>query len=272
MKSFSQGRWLVGFWLAGVALAWPSAAQHPTAPAETRPTLQKTVPQPVPPPRAVPVRVFAYSMRHLQAVDVLDRVRPLLSARGSVEVQPGANSLVIRDIDENIVAIARSLDAIDQPPSQIRFDIRVVRAGPKRPNVISPPEVEPAPLEEDLARRLRDLLRYDEFRVLAQAGMSSTEGQRVDYALGEGYDVSFKLGSIIGNQRVKLETFRISQKPARQTDKSRQLAPRQLFEATLNLWLGKTFTLVLDQDKSRQEALMIAISCERETLAKPQTP
>lgn len=256
MPSFSPTRWLAAG-LALSALAWSGVA-----------VAQSPAGRPGPPPQAIPLRVLAVSLRHVAAVEALNHVRPLLSPRGTVEMQPTANTVVVRDLDDAITRIAKALTDLDQPPQQVRFDIRVVQAGPKR-GMISPPVAE-APLEEELARRLRGLLRYDDFRVLAQAAMSSSEGEQVAYSLGDGYDVSFKLGSIVGDQRVKLEGFKITRKPAAQADKSRRLEPRQLFQATLNLWLDKPFTLVLAQDEARQEALMIAISCRREPA--PRTP
>ena len=63
---------------------------------------------------------------------------------------------------------------------------------------------------------------------------------------------------------MKLEGFRIVKQVENPTNKGRRLEPRELFHATLNLWIDRPFNLVLAQDESRQEALMVAISCRRE--------
>ncbi len=256
--------------LFAVALAAPAAAQTPgkNGPGKNGPDQPgKPAAVPAPPmPRsaagASPLQVYAFTLRHQPLSEAASMVRLRLTPRGTVEEQPGGNTLVVRDVPTSIDHIRRLLEAFDVPPEEIRFDIRVVQAGPKRA-VISPPTAEAA-LDEELATRLRGLLRYEDFRVLAQAAVTSRAGELVEYALGADYDVAFRLVSVVEGQRVKLEGFKVLRRPARAVDKSRQLAPQPLFQATLNLWLDKPFTLVLTQDEARKEALMIAISCRRE--------
>ncbi len=208
------------------------------------------------------MRVYAYTLKHQPAHEALALIRPLLSARGTVEVQPGGNTLVIRESKLALSRLTRVLADFDSEPEELRFDIRIVRAGPKR-NVVSPPEHDDfGPLPEELASRLRELLRYDDYRVLAEAGVTSQEGEDVTYDLGQSYSVSFRSGTVMAGQRVKLEDFRIV-KRGNATNKARQLKPQELFNATVNLWLGRPFNLVLAQDESSQEALMVAISCHR---------
>ncbi len=217
------------------------------------------------------IRVYAYTLKHQPAHVALTLIRPLLSLRGTVEVQPGDNTLVIRETRPALGRLTRVLAEFDHPPEELRFDIRIVRAGPRR-NVISPPELDSGPLPENLAGRLRELLRYDDYRVLAEAGVTSLEGEDVTYDLGGTYSISFRSGTVMAGQRVKLEDFRIVKQVKNPSNKGRQLKPRELFHATLNLWIGRPFNLVLAQDESRQEALMVAISCRRESGAPEDVP
>ncbi len=217
------------------------------------------------------MRVYAYTLKHQPAHEALALIRPLLTARGTVEVQPGDNTLVIRETRPALGRLTRVLAEFDHPPEELRFDIRIVRAGPRR-NVISPPELDSGPLPENLAGRLRELLRYDDYRVLAEAGVTSLEGEDVTYDLGGTYSISFRSGTVMAGQRVKLEDFRIVKQVKNPSNKGRQLKPRELFHATLNLWIGRPFNLVLAQDESRQEALMVAISCRRESGAPEDVP
>ena len=218
------------------------------------------------------MRVHAYTLNHQPAHEALALIRPLLSVRGAVEVQPGDNTLVIREKSAALPRLIRVLADFDHPPEELRFDIRIVRAGPER-SIISPPDHETdgaGPLPEDLAARLRELLRYDDYRVLAEAGVTSQEGEDVTYSLGQSYSVSFRPGTLMAGQRVKLEGFRILKHVKNPSNKGRQLKPRELFHATLNLWIDRPFNLVLAQDESRQEALMVAISCRRALSASSQ--
>jgi hypothetical protein len=221
-------------------------------------------------------KVHAYTLEHQPSAEALALIRPLLSPVGTLEEQPRSNTVVIRDRRQFVERIIATLEKFDHPPEELRFDIRIVRAGPKR-QVISPPS-EPAAedaetlaaesgLPEELVTRLRELLRYDDYRVLASAAMSSREGEEVAYSLGGSYKVSFRSGTLLAGpagQRVRLEGFRILERVDNPANKGRQLEPKELFHATLNLWIDRPFNLVLAQDESRQEALMVAITCRRE--------
>lgn len=222
-------------------------------------------------------QVYAYTLKHQPVQEAITLIRPYLSAGGTVEEQMRGNTLVIRDSAATLARIRPILEGFDRPPRDLRFDIQIIRAGPKR-QVISPPVEDSADavLSEELASRLRDLLRYDDYRVLAEAAVTSKEGEEVTYSLGQSYSVSFRLGSILGSsalhgvsstrpERLKLQDFRILRHAGNTSNKGRQLEPRELFHATLNLWIDRPLNLVLAQDESRQEALMIAIFCRRET-------
>lgn len=213
------------------------------------------------------MQVYAHTLKHRPAPDALSVIQPLLSAEGTVEVQPGGNTLVIRDNPATIEQVVARLTRFDREPEDLRFDIQIVRAGPRR--AISPPLPPDKEIPGEVIERLRELLRYEDYRLLAQAGMTSSEGEEVTYSLGQSYSVSFRLGAVTaageGGERLRLEDFRIIEKPTGTPNKGRQLEPRELFRATLNLWVDRPFNLVLPQSSSENEALMVAISCRRET-------
>ena len=235
--------------LAWLGTALPAVSQAPTSP--DRPQRQ----------------VYAHTLKHQQADEALTLVRPLLTAGGAVEVQPGDNTLVIRDAREVVDRIARLLMAFDHPPEELRYEIQIIRAGPRNHAIspVKPGVTADAKLSDERVAQLRRMLRFDDYRVLAEAEVSSKQGEEVQYALGETYRVSFRSGPVLAGQRVKLEGFRIVKQAQQVSDKGRRLEPRELFHATLNLWIDRPpFNLVLDHDDSRQEALMVTISCRRE--------
>lgn len=207
------------------------------------------------------LQILAYSLKHRPVSEALAIVRPFLTARGTVEEQRRGNTLVIRDQATVLKRVGQALSVFDAPPQDMRLHIQVVQAGPEFKSVVSPPvqTVSAGELAPELESRLRGVLRYEDYQVLAQADVSSREGQSVNYSLGDEYEVSYRLGQVVGERRLKLEDFRIK-KQTRSTNKGRQLEPRELYHATFNLWLEKPFMLVITQDPGRQEALLIAIS------------
>ncbi|MEM6793590.1 MAG: secretin N-terminal domain-containing protein [Acidobacteriota bacterium] len=249
---------------AVLCLAWFSAAMPAAA-------------QPAAPADEARLSTHAFSLEHREVGEALNLVRPLLSSRGSVEEQRRGNTLVVRDRAASIERIAEALSAFDVPPKNMRLEIQVVQAGPKRKSVVSPPlPTVGAELPEDLEERLKALLTYEDYKVLAQADVPSFEGQPVTHSVGDDYEVSFKLGQVVGDQRLRLEGFKVK-KRVRSTNKGRRLEPRELYHATFNLWLEKPFMLVLTQNAERREALLIAISARHgepsaDEAAGSQTP
>ena len=222
------------------------------------------------PERARPeakLQVYAYTLKHQQADQALAQIQSLLSADGTVEIQPGGNTLVIRDHRANIELVSSVLKRFDDPPENLRFDIRILRAGPRR-SVISPPVAGGSGVPEELLNKLRRYLNFEDYQVLAKAPITSREGGDVTYEMGRAYEVSFRPGTVMTGtkgQRLRLEEFRIQKNAENPTNKGRRLGPEELFNATVNLWIDQPFILILDQDVSRQEALLIAIFCQRES-------
>ena len=211
------------------------------------------------------LQILAYSLEHRPVSEALALIRPLLTTRGTVEEQRRGNTLVVRDEASVLGRVSKALAAFDLPPKDLRLHIQVVQAGPELKSVVSPPvpTVSAGELSPELEAKLRGVLRYEDYQVLAQADVPSKEGQPVNYSLGDDYEVSYRLGQVIGERRLKLEDFSVK-KRTKSTNKARQLEPRELYHATFNLWLEKPFMLVLTQDPSRQEALLIAIAARPE--------
>ena len=97
----------------------------------------------------VPLVTEVYSLRHRPAADAILEVQGLLSGRGTVELQPQGNSLVLRDTRAIVRRVMARLRDYDQPRRQVRIEIQIVQAGGG--SQAGPPE---GPrLSEELVRR-----------------------------------------------------------------------------------------------------------------------
>ena len=67
-------------------------------------------------------------------------------------------------------------------------------------------------LPDALTRQLRQLLPYDIYELQAQAQLSSQEGQAVAYDMGNDYEVSFRVGTLLDAKNLKLSNFAISRR------------------------------------------------------------
>jgi len=150
----------------------------------------------------------AYTFKYQRASEALALVYPLLSPQGTVEYQPQGNTLVIRDVEAAVRRVMPVLRGFDHPARPLRLEIIVVRASRSQ---VSPP-LPRSDLPKQLTKRLQDLLRYDVFETQAQAQLAGVEGQKVVYELGPGFRVSFRFGTLVEGQQVKLSSFRISRR------------------------------------------------------------
>jgi hypothetical protein len=194
--------------------------------------------------------LHAYALKHRKASDALPLVSPLLSQRGTVELQPGTNTLVIRDTLTALGRIVPTLRSYDHPARPLTLELYVVRATrATTPGVRSD-------LPDQLTRRLRALLAYNVYEVQAQALLDSQEGQAVTYAVGGDYEVSFRVGTVLAPGRVKLSDFRIS----RVARRSSRPQPQLLIHTNMSLQLDQTTSLGLARSETSPEALMVVLT------------
>jgi hypothetical protein len=210
-------------------------------------------------PRAPGFQVYAYTLRHKPAGEALVLIRPLLSKGGTIEIQPQTNTLVVRDTLAALGRIVPALRAYDRPPENLRVEVMIVRAFsrpvPQRSGASLPPWLE---------ERLRGLLRWDYYQVLADSGLETREGGGVSHEVGGLYGVSFEVGSLLQDERVKLNDFKIWRVDAGAKGGAVGIGVGEpLLEATLNLWLDKPKVLGLANSESSDHALMVVLTCQR---------
>jgi hypothetical protein len=192
--------------------------------------------------------MHAYTLKHQRASDAYQLVYPLLTPRGSVELQNGGNTLVIRDTLAAQSRIAPVLQSFDHPARPLRLDIYVVKASR---DVVSP-TMRRSDLPEPITRNLRQVLNYDIYEVAAQAQLWAMEGQSVVYSLSDDFEVRFRFGTLLNGQRVKLSDFRIARKSEGRA--------KSLIHTNLNLWVEQTVNLGLAKSETSREALMVVMT------------
>jgi hypothetical protein len=201
--------------------------------------------------------VQAYSFKHQVAAEALPLVQPLLTSRGTVELRPGENTLVIRDTRAAIGRIVPMLRNFDHPARPVQVEMLIVKAS-RSP--VSPP-YQRSDLPDELTQRLRGILPYDIFELQARSRLGAMEGQAVAYSVGAEYDVTFRLGTMTGDGRIRLSNFRLSRRKAA-TEKG-PAAVVGLLHTNLNLWLDQTLNLMVSRNESSPEALMIVLTPRR---------
>ena len=193
--------------------------------------------------------VETMTLRYRSAVGAIELVHPLLSARGTVELQPGGNALVLRDVPQAIERILPLLREYDQPANLVTVRVQIVSASADTGGVRPSPN-----LPASLLQRLRELLRYEEYSLLAATEFAVQEGLDAGYELSREYRVDFRLGRLLEDRRISLEGFKVSRRAA-----DGVMSP--LIHTNLNLNLGKPMILGLARSEASERALMVVVEC-----------
>jgi Bacterial type II/III secretion system short domain len=194
--------------------------------------------------------MHAYKLKYRRATEAIALVSSLLSPRGTVELQPATNTVVIRDTVASVNKIIPVLNQYDLPARPLTLELYIVRASR---SAVSPP-VARSNLPDEMTRELRQMLPYDNYDLQARAQLTSLEGQAVTYVVGGEYEVGFRVGAVQGGQWIRLSDFRISRRAEHKVD---QLLVRG---KSLNLIFGKTMFVGLARDESSAAALMVALT------------
>ncbi|HUP48670.1 MAG TPA: secretin N-terminal domain-containing protein [Thermoanaerobaculia bacterium] len=193
--------------------------------------------------------VFTYQFKHRQAEKAAAAIKALVSAEGTVAIQPSSNSLVITDRTENLKDIAAALHRFDAAPQPVQLSVRLVTAarvaeGGRVPDAL-----------KDVAPKLA-MLRYNSFDSLGAVNISGREGEPGIIELGERYRANFRFGEYdSASDSIPLVDFKLSRLQDDQL--------RELYKTTLNLKLGQTLIFGATRDPESQRALVVIVSAKR---------
>jgi type II/III secretion system protein len=191
--------------------------------------------------KALSVHTFQFKFKDADRAAAV--IKSLLSADGSMSIQPKANSLVVTDHPDNLKAVAAAITEFDTAPRGVKLSVRLVAA--------SRAEVAVKTVEElkDIAPSFT-LLGYNSLESLGSADVESREGQSGSTNLGDGYRADFRFGAYDPvDDTVELTDFRISKLQKDQLT--------QVYKTTLNLKIGQTVVLVVKRPQG-QRALSVA--------------
>ena len=202
-----------------------------------------------------PLKVHVFTFEHQSADDALGEIRPLFSDRGSVELKQGGDTVVLRDGEEELEKILRTLRDFDHPRQALRFQFQLVRAH-RVP--FSPPPVSTG-VSPVLMGRLRQMLRYDTYESMAATTFVSSEGEQVAYDFGDDLGMEFRVGTVLSGTRIGLKDFRILRRGPFGSGAGGGVP---VLHANLVLRLGQTLAMVLTRDEAADSALVVAITCD----------
>ncbi len=196
--------------------------------------------------KALNVRTFQFKYKDADRAAAI--IKALMSAEGSMSIQPASNALVVTDRADNMKAIVNALNDFDTPPHAVKLSLHLVGAG----RAETATKVEPGMRE--IAGKLA-ILRYNAIDNLGDANVEGHEGEPTTVELQNGYRVDFKFGEYDpSSDSIRLDDFRLSKV---QKD---QLV--QVYQATLNLKVGQTLIFGATKTQS-QRAIFLVFNARR---------
>ena len=197
---------------------------------------------------------MVFSLQRRSVFDALTLVRPLLSVQGSVELDPSHDTISVRDNLSALNRVAIAIRAFDREIRPVRISVQLIRAETAK--------ISPAPSDvgigQELLVRLRQLLRFQHFSLIAHGQVDSREGETVVYEMAQGYRLSFELGSVADGKRIRLAGFRMVRELPKQPE-------RELVRSVVQLGLDQPLILGLTRDEAADRALMLVLRFEGAT-------
>ena len=188
-----------------------------------------------------------FVFKYKQADKAANVIKSMLSAEGSMSIQPTANSLVVTDVAANMKKIAAALATFDAPAQALKLSIRLVSASRGA-------EAKVDPAVADVASKLA-LFRYNVLESIGAAQADGSEGQPGVVTI-DGYRADFRFGEYDpASDSVQVVDFKLFRA------EGDQLAP--MLKTTLNLKLGQTVIIGAAKQPQSQRALMIVVTAQR---------
>lgn len=203
--------------------------------------------EPREPGQALTVRTFTF--KHKDADKAAAAIKTLLSAEGSMSIQPSTNALVVTDHAENLKAIAKTIADFDAAAQPFRLSVRLVSAS----------RAQGAARVPDNLKDIRDwltVLPYQNFEKEGEADVQGKEGEPGLVAMPNGYRADFKFGDYDpASDSIKINDLQIS--------KTQKDQLNSLLKTSLNLRLGQTYLVGAARAPESKRALMIVLVARR---------
>ncbi|MGV8041144.1 MAG: secretin N-terminal domain-containing protein [Thermoanaerobaculaceae bacterium] len=197
-------------------------------------------------------------LRHRPAREAAAMVEPMLSPLGSVLIQPGSNTVTVRDRPEIAQRIAEALTAWDIVRQDYRVRVRLLMAStaPLKPG-------QAAAKLDGFGAELTGLFRWSGFEEIDAFEIQAREGVSVESKAARGYTLRFELRTVLGEpQRVQLAPCEIARIEGQEQGIGLQ---RRLHRSNVSLQLGQTFILVTARSEEAKKALVVILGADRET-------
>ena len=216
-----------------------------------------SIPGPASDPAATRLPTQLFTVRFKDVNDVYLLIEPLLSARGSVQMQPRLRTLAVTDDPETLGKIEAMIQSYDLPPKNVEVALQLILA-----TTAGKPQEKISPRIRGVIQKLNEIsTRWSDYRLLGSITVVSSEGENASVEMGEDYRVSFAVDYASDEQRlVRFKRFTLDRREGPRQPEGRGEAYSRVLDTALNLKEDKLYIFGASRMESSNRALFMTIT------------
>jgi hypothetical protein len=221
--------------------ATPAPSAQPAAAAETQ-------------ARPSPLGTRIFVLRYKKVDEAYLLISPYVGPRGSVKMQPAQRTLTVQDVPGNLQRIVGLIESYDVPPRSVEVSVQLILATSGE----SSPEPAPPPIRGVIDRLNALNTRWTDYKMVGNARVMGTEGERSSLRVGDDYKVDFRIDQVSEETRViRFKPFELSRREIAVEGNQRYAS---IMNTVLNLRDSQLFIVGASKVEQSQRALFMTIT------------
>jgi hypothetical protein len=207
-----------------------------------------------------PVEARAFEIQFRPLAEASELVTPLLSADGSVTLQPRLGLLTVQDRRSALDRIAAVLESFDVAPRNVEVTVGLFLGTDRRDAEAGRGVAEPVPSREvrGVSETLGDFTKWNAYSPLGSRSVTGAEGSRVEVPIGDDYRIAYGIEAVQdrgGGSNAMLRGFTLE----RRTGPPEAPVWRLVYRADILLPSGRMLVVGAAQNPESKKALFVTL-------------
>lgn len=219
-------------------------------------------------PAAEPIELRTFEVRYRSLADAAEIVGPLLSAEGSMKLQPRLRTLVVEDRAAVLRRVEAVLRTFDVPPRNVEVTLTLLLGSDTREGRTAQ-GIGPGAISREIRgihETLGDFTKWTNYELLGSQAVTVVEGHGAAVQLSDEYRVSLDVDSVEpssamapqGLIHLRVVLRRVSR------DASGEEGGEDLYSTQIQLHAGKLLTVGAARSPESRKALFLTIRARAE--------
>lgn len=206
------------------------------------------------PPGADGLVTRTFTLRYKAVDDGYLLISPWLTPKGSIRTQPHLKTITVTDTPDAVRQAETLLKGFDLPPRVVQVAVQLILASSeKSPIVPTPPPI------RGVVDRLNALsTRWSDYKLVGDARILGTEGERGTLKVGDDYRVDFRIDQIADESRIiRFKPFELARRELLVEGQERY---QPVLNTVLNLRDSQLFIVGASKMERSDRALFMTIT------------